>query len=572
MLVQLIRPPAAQRKWLQVMSAPGLPLGLAYIAGAIETAGHRVSVLDAFYEGSDNWMPYGRVVARGIPNRETVERIDPAADVIGITIMFSVDWLIVVDLVRRLRERWPEKTIVLGGEHVTALPDFSLRTSEADILVLGEGEQTIADLLSTLERGGDLEKVEGIAFRRGERIVHTERRTRIGDLDSIARPAWHHFEVRGYTERRISGVGFYNGEISVPVLASRGCPYECTFCSAPIMWSKWRARDAVAVVDELESHMRELGATTFHFYDLTTIIRRSFVEDLCREILRRGLKIQWQLVSGTRMEAVDRDLARLLKQSGLTYVGFAPETGSDETRERIKKKLKSEVLERATRAAIAEGLRVQYFMVTGFPDDTHADLRSSVRLAWWAGKVGVSDIGPGVFTPIPGTELFDELLESGAIEFSEPLLFATITNFGFFPRFVCTKNLSSFSVAAYVYAITASFYASRAFHRPRQFFGEIFATAASPTDSGLFGKLLKGLFGTVRRIVTGGFSAEKMTWPEIDFRSVGADDLLRFKKVGAARLAPPARPERTNARAPGEASGLPLPRVAHETLPATSEP
>ena len=147
MRVQLVRPAAGQRKWLQAMSSPGLPLGLAYIAGALEQAGHDVSVLDAFFLGSDHWMPYGPIVARGLSNEDVVARLDASAEVFGLSVMFTADWLLVTDLVRRIRARFPDKRIVLGGEHVTALPEFSLATSAADFLVQGSREHGVPGLV-----------------------------------------------------------------------------------------------------------------------------------------------------------------------------------------------------------------------------------------------------------------------------------------------------------------------------------------------------------------------------------------------------------------------------------------
>lgn len=525
MRIDLLRPAAGQRKWLQSMAGPGMPLGLAYIAAAAERAGHAVRMVDAVTLGGDVWQAYGPIVARGLPNEELVSHLDPAVEVVGISCMFTVDWLNALDLCRRVKALRPDAFVVLGGEHASALPEVCLRTSPADCVVVGEGEETFVELLDALAGRRPLDGVLGIAFRNGPTIQVNPRRARIAQANTIARPAWHLVDVAAYHRLGIVGSGYYTGQPTVPILASRGCPYACTYCSAASMWDFWKERDPVEVVDEIQHYVETFGAGNFPFYDLTTIIKRSWVERLCREIIDRKLHIHWQLGVGTRIEQLDRDLARLLRESGLFYLAFAPESGSELTRERVKKKLKQSDLERATDAALAEGLRVEYMLVLGFPHETHAELRETLGLAWWAGRKGVHDVGPGVFTPIPGTELFDELISSRRIQFDQDLLFATITNFGFLPKYVTSDHVSRASVVAYMYAVTAAFYASRTLHHGPRMMGELFDTARKDEDSGMLGKLLAGTAGAVRRELTRGRRHVRLA--ETDLLSIPRELLLR---------------------------------------------
>jgi radical SAM superfamily enzyme YgiQ (UPF0313 family) len=493
-----------------------MPLGLAYIAAALESDGHRVSVLDGFLEGAAIHRAYGPGIATGLPNDEIVRRMGEV-DLVGISVMFTMDWFLAADLCRRIRARFGNIPIVLGGEHVTALPSFSLRTSGADVVVMGEGEDTAREVVAALGERRSLASIPGIAFRDGDRVVITPSRPRMREVK--LRPAWHLFDVQGYAARGISNGGFRKG-VSLPILATRGCPYQCTFCSAPTMWGAWRPRDPADVADEIAEAVRDFGARDFQFYDLTAVIRRDWAERLAREILQRKVDVTWQLGVGTRIEQFDRPLAKLLRQSGLSYVAFAPESGSEGTRSRVKKEIDKDDLERATDAALAEGLRVQYLMVLGFPDDSAADLWASVAFAWAAAARGIHDIGPNVFTPIPGTELFDDLLRRGAIELGEDLLFATIANYGFVPSFVTAK--SPWQVIAALYGATAAFYGRRLLRAPGKSLREIVRSVSGAEDAGFLGRVVRSLGASLLQQLS---IRERATWPPIDYRAFSVEEL-----------------------------------------------
>src|SRR5262249_52601772 len=158
----------------------------------------------------------------------------------------------VVRLVDLIKQKHPNMTVVLGGEHITSMPEFCLMTSKADVLVLGEGEETAVALSDALATGRPLAEVDGLAFRDGDRVVINKRRTRKRDVDAIPWPAWQHFKLKTYHDHRYMG-GMYSAALTVPLLATRGCPYQCTYCSAPNMWTpQWIPRDPSMVVDEIQ--------------------------------------------------------------------------------------------------------------------------------------------------------------------------------------------------------------------------------------------------------------------------------------------------------------------------------
>ena len=256
-MICLVRPPGTESFRFSVLSV-SLPLGLAYVAGALEASGREVQVIDAVGEAPTRRTRYVRGYLIGLPLDEIAARIPESAAFVGITVIFTHEWPAVVRLVELIKARRPQVPIVLGGEHVTSMSEFCLLTSKADILVLGEGEETIVELAAALEAGRPLREVDGIAFRDTDEIVVNRRRRRTRDVDSIPWPAWHLFKLRTYHEHRLVG-GMYSSSMAMPMLATRGCPYQCTYCSAPNMWTPlWIARDPVKVVDELAALRRTL--------------------------------------------------------------------------------------------------------------------------------------------------------------------------------------------------------------------------------------------------------------------------------------------------------------------------
>ncbi|MGO9343933.1 MAG: B12-binding domain-containing radical SAM protein [Acidimicrobiales bacterium] len=410
----LVRPPAVETFRFATTSLTP-PLGLAYIAGALESAGERVAVVDAVASAPDNVRRYFKGYLIGLSFDEIAARIPDGVDFIGISVVFTHEWPAVVCLIEAIKQRHPDVQVVLGGEHISSMPEFCLRTSVADALVLGEGEETVIELLHALRESHPLDEIHGIAYRSDDDVVVNPRRQRASEIDDIAWPAWHLFALDTYHEHRWMG-GMYSSTKSVPILATRGCPYQCTYCSAPNMWTpRWIPRDPAKVVDEIQYYVEHFGARNFPFQDLTAIIRREWIVDFCNRLLDRGLQITWQMPTGTRSEAIDAEVAELLRRTGMISMAYAPESGSEETRRLIKKKMKTDRLFQSMRAAVAEGLNVSVFLVIGFPHDTEDHLRENFAFLDAIADIGITDVAVGFYMALPGTQMFDSLYDNRKI-------------------------------------------------------------------------------------------------------------------------------------------------------------
>ena len=420
-MITLINPPGIKTFSGLQMHTPNPPLGLAYIAAAVRDAGFEHQVIDATGEALDAVSPYpdrGDFMVQGLTLDEIVLKIDPDADVIGISCMFSTLWPLTHRVAQAVREKFPEALLVLGGEHGTAVPDHVLTTSPFDVVVLGEGEETFVELLRARRAGRPLSEVKGIAFREGGRVVSTGLSARRRDVDTIPLPEWDAFPIQEYiTRHQTNGINLGR---SMPMLGTRGCPFQCTFCSNPGMWTqRWIARDPRRLADEIELYVRKYRVSNFDFQDLTAIVKRQWIVDFCRELIDRNLNITWQMPSGTRAEVFDAEVADLLYRSGCRALAFAPESGSKKILKAVKKQVDLDHMLEAMRAAVKRGLKLSCFIVIGFPDDTPATLRQTLGLIRRMAVLGVYDVAVSKFVPYPGSELFRRLQREGKINLDD---------------------------------------------------------------------------------------------------------------------------------------------------------
>jgi anaerobic magnesium-protoporphyrin IX monomethyl ester cyclase len=465
MKICLIEPPKFVSLTNPVSTAVMPPIGLAYIAGTLEHAGHIVSVVDAVGSAPESFFPFGRMRGRGLTPPDIVARVPDDVQLIGISTMFSSYWPMVRNIIVGLRERFPDRTIVLGGEHGTGLPTLCLEEAPLDVVVMGEGEETALELAEVVASGRPVHDIAGIAFRRrtadGVAIVVNPRRKRMRGIDDIPLPAWHLFDIEAYI-RTNQPHGASRGRF-MPMLATRGCPFQCTFCTSPQMWTQlWVARDPKLVVDEIQMYMRTYGAVDFQFEDLTAVVRKDWIVAFCDELIARGLRITFQLPSGTRSEAIDAECARKMKAAGCHEFAFAPESGDPRVLKAIKKQVNLARMFDSARAAIASGINVGCFFIIGLPQDDYRSIFKTYGVAAKCAWFGFSNVNFSPFSPQPSTEEFKKLSQQGVICVNDDYLMSlfdfqdiTALKKSFNPRFsdwqITLMVIIGFAVFYFVY-------------------------------------------------------------------------------------------------------------------------
>ena len=419
-------------------------LGLAYVAGAVREAGHNLQIIDGpgeaitkytYFKTSDN-----KLWAHGLTMDEIVERIKPNTDVIGITNMFLHEWEFIYKFLKLIKQKYPDITIVVGGETATAWWDYMLKKSpELDICAIGEGEGVMVGLLDILSHGKSLSNAGSIAYKKNNgEIAVTERMKRITNINDIPLPAWDLFPVDEYLKHEF-GSGVNRGK-SMPMLTSRGCPFQCTFCSSADMWTtRYFARDPNKVADEVEFYQKKYDVNNINFNDLTAVLTKKWIVEFCNVILDRKLKFSWQLPSGTRSEAVDFEAAKLLYNSGCRNFGYAPESGSPRVLEKIKKKVKIPGLITSLKSSLKADLKTHANIIVGFPEEKLKDLFYTYLLLLKMAVTGLHGASVMMFTPYPGSALYRELKSKKKIDIDTKYIYSTLTRSG-----ASTKSYSNF--------------------------------------------------------------------------------------------------------------------------------
>jgi radical SAM superfamily enzyme YgiQ (UPF0313 family) len=412
MKITFIQPPALMAvDSYSAITQP--PLGIAYLAAYARKKGHQVAVVDGVGAAVTRLQPWPRREKRllqGLSFAEIIARVPADSEVIAVSMMFTHAWPMVRDLVKALAAAFPKARLIAGGEHATALYRQILEQSPVAACVLGEGELTLAELLEAFAAGqSDLSAVAGVAWRDAYgRFVVNPRRRRIADVDSLPQPAWDLIDPMLYQQGEVF-MGPKGGR-SMPMLATRGCPYRCSFCASANMWTQlWRPRSPNLVVDEMQDYMRRFGADDFQFQDLTAIVRKDWMLAFCRELQKRRLAIRWSIPVGTRAEAIDREVAELLLATGCTHITYAPESASPRILAAVEKKVDLGRMERSIRDSLDAGLIVCLFMIVGFPQEEAGDIRLTRGWLRRMARLGVHEVAVSTFVPLPGTRLFEEL-------------------------------------------------------------------------------------------------------------------------------------------------------------------
>jgi len=361
------------------------PLGLTYIAAVLREAGHVVNIIDTNFVKT--WKQL----------ETELRRVEP--DAIGLSCMKATinDALNIAKLVKD-NLKCP---VILGGPHPTIMPESVLCNENVDYVVYGEGETTILELVQNLEGHKDVKGVFGVWYKENGAIKRTAPRPYIENLDRIPFPA------RDLLSKEYFKYGRAN------MIASRGCPFNCSFCQPTlrkIFGPRIRFRSPRNVVDEMEHLKKSMKIKHVKFEDDTFTVNRRWVLELCNEMKERSLTMRWDCNS--RVNTVNKNLLPAMKEAGCMRISFGVESGSQKILNNLNKGITIQDILGAFKMCKEVGIRTHAYLMIGSPGETKHTIQETVELIH---KIDPDYMYISITTPLPMTKLYEDLTKSGMI-------------------------------------------------------------------------------------------------------------------------------------------------------------
>lgn len=397
MKILLINPP------IQTQLSPGsFPLGLGYIAAVLRDKGYQVDAFDIRgYRYSEQLV------------EEKVRKYVDIYDVIGIggmiTVFPYIKWL--TSIIKKYNVEIP---IIVGGTLASSIPELLLTKTNTDIACIGEGENTVKEILEVLENNGNLEKIRGIAYRKEKKIYQTSPRELIKNLDEIPFPAWDLFPMeRYYYENLIVNRG---GTRGINLISGRGCPFQCVYCYRNFGRTV-RLRSIDNVMEEIKMLQKNYGITHFEFQDELFTIKKERVHEFCSKIIKDNLDLTWRCLG--RADLVDFETLELMKKAGCHWIGYGMESGSQKMLDIMNKNLKVEQTKNAIQISRQAGLEVTGTFMIGMPGETYETIQETIEFC------KEMEIFNEIFftVPYPGTLLYERLKNDNFIKDEEKFVF-----------------------------------------------------------------------------------------------------------------------------------------------------
>ena len=390
MKVLLIDPPVQVWELMGDCCAP--PLGLAYIAAVLEQNDIPVELIHCNGLGI-TWKDLPRIIEKSSP------------DIVGtgaLTPMYPE----LVRTVNLVKEIDPEIITVVGGSHVTfTYEDILQQVPTIDVVVRGEGEETIVDLVRCLESGSDLKNIKGIAYKDNNTIIATGLRPPV-DVNALPLPAYHLLPMENYHFEFLE-------EFST-ILTSRGCPFSCTFCSEWGFWGHpWRARDPESVGEELELVNKKYKRKSVWFGDDCFNVDYNHIKGICEQITERDLTVQWFYQGRLDFLIKYKELLPLMRKTGNIMVQIGIESSTNKELSTINKKITVDQIREAVALMKENDIISQGMMIIGTFDDTVESILHKIR---FMKSLKVDFPIFTMFTPFPGSKVYEKAKKEELIE------------------------------------------------------------------------------------------------------------------------------------------------------------
>jgi len=405
-----------------------MPIALAYLSALLERDSIQHEVIDLFGEQPNQFSKKNYLIFRGIEIEKFRNRIQNAdQDSVYVVYALNIAAHDSVELIcQTIKTAHPKAKIVLM-ENSQAVTAYSLKEIQPEIHAMGvdyistgDIEISCLQLVKNLLNKEPIKAIDGVGFVDPETSSATfiPQKVKNPAMDSLPFPAWHRFPLENYWKLKYSH-GPMETKKYLPLLTSRGCPYQCRFCVIPGTNDlKWRARSAQNIVDEMDYFHEKFGVTEFHIEDVDPTVNDNRTKEFCQKLIAKKSPYIWKICSGTKVETMkSEETIELMAKAGCNYISVSPETGSQRVLKMINKPFNLEHCEKLIAKMNQVGIYSQACFVLGFPGEEPEDLELTKQMILRLTKNGLSEIAQFIITPIPGSTLYGKI--KGHKTFSE---------------------------------------------------------------------------------------------------------------------------------------------------------
>jgi len=369
-------------------------MGLMFLAAILVREGYNVKIIDAYLERLNQLKLSKKILIQN-------------PDIVGIT----TDSCNFYESIRiaKLVKNVTHALVVLGGPHATIRAKEIINYPEVDVVVIGEGENTLLEIVNRLENGKSLEGCKGCFFKENGKKKFNPFRERIKNFDTLPFPARHLLPYKKYP--RLYSSGGLKAPIDT-ISTSRGCPYNCSFCSSRIIWGKtYQHRSPKKVVDEIEFLINEYDTNGVYFREDNFTLKKNHVIGICEELRRRKIDIEWECSS--RVDLVDKTLLKIMARAGCKSIWYGVESGSQKTLEKINKGITLEKSRKAVKLSREVGINVGGSFIIGIPGETKEDINKTIQ---FIKELKLTPSAIHYFYGIPDSALYREVIDNNWID------------------------------------------------------------------------------------------------------------------------------------------------------------
>ncbi len=392
--VVFVRPPNLQKTGLwKKQGVIRCPLNLALLASFIrEKGGYDCSIVDFEIAEASSPGEMAEMVLANSPKYVCITTLTPR-------------YPTVVRMAEQIKRLAPETAVIVGGPHVTGVPQNALY-DPISYGIIGEGEEALLELLNALETGVDVSGIKNLIYRHDETVVVNGIRPFIKNLDELPLPAWDLMNFEEYIDP-----AYFKGS-HLAIFSERGCPYDCSFCASRVTWKgKLRSRSVDNVMDEIRHIVKGLGIRNLMFWDDTFAANKKRAIDICNRIIKERLEINYTVQ--IRADSVTEDLAVALRDSGCAFAAIGVESGNEVMLGKIGKRETKSQFKRAVAIMKEVGLPIIASYIIGLPGDTHETIRETINFAF---ELDADQSKFMILAPFPGTKVYDLAVSRGLVD------------------------------------------------------------------------------------------------------------------------------------------------------------